>query len=300
MKVSLLLLIAGAVCSGVNILYAQEAKDYWNSRTMLIPYRLPPAPVGYDPEYIDLDGDGDPDVLRTVTAGNVPVQWIDDGDDMPAGALEGDLDNDCLMIDRNRDGEYGGYGDLIVDWVGKDRAGNPAMQVVVDIPEKNRLNYGSGHYMWVIDTDNDNVFNYIDWNTFTLRCWIHNGTSDFFEDYNGKSTFLKIHSSPDRINDLRMNWENPFLFYDPDKDGLTEQAIRFCDTPKVVKCVHSLLMRLSARRGCVHKERICSRRNGLLYAVSCSGIWRVLSVPDRSLTGCRGYIFRLSPRGRRR
>lgn len=235
MKVSLLLLIAGAVCSGVNILYAQEAKDYWNSRTMLIPYRLPPAPAGYEPEYMDLDGDGDPDVLRTVTAGNIPVQWIDDDDDMSVGALEGDLDNDCLMIDRNRDGEYGGYGDLIVDWVGKDGAGNPAMQVVVDIPEKGRLNYGSGHYMWVIDTDNDNVFNYIDWNTFTLRCWIHNGQCDFFEDYSGNSTFLKIHSSPERINDLRMNWENPFLFYDPDGDGLTEQAIRFCDTPRIVK-----------------------------------------------------------------
>ena len=44
------------------------------------------------------------------------------------------------MIDRNKDGVYGGYGDLIIDWVGEDEDGNPAMQVVVDnIPEANRM-----------------------------------------------------------------------------------------------------------------------------------------------------------------
>ncbi|MDR2040015.1 MAG: hypothetical protein LBQ60_18995 [Bacteroidales bacterium] len=212
---------------------APDKKNYWNEKTLLIPYRLPPAPQGYKPTYIDLDGDGDPDVLRTVTSDGTPVQWIDDDDDMQYGDLEGDTDNDCLMIDRNRDGIYGGYGDLIIDWVGEDEDDNPAMQVVVDnVPETKRMTGNAGHYMWVIDTDKDNVFNYIDWNTFQLRCWIHNGTSDFYEDYHGKSAFLKIHGTPDRMNDVRMNWENPFLFYDPDNDGLTEMAIRFCDYPK--------------------------------------------------------------------
>lgn len=235
-----LLLAAGSLLLTAQGLSAQadkqENKKYWNANTLLIPYRLPPAPAGYKPTYIDLDGDGDPDILRTVTANGIPVQWIDDDDDMQQGDLEGDTDNDCLMIDRNKDGVYGGYGDLIIDWVGEDEDGNPAMQVVVDnIPEQNRMKTGNGHYMWVIDTDKDDVFNYVDWNTFTLRCWIHNGLSDFYEDYNGKSAFMKIHSTTERVNDVRMNWENPFLFYDPDNDGLTEMAIRFCDTPKIVK-----------------------------------------------------------------
>ena len=53
------------------------------------------------------------------------------------------------MIDRNKDCVYGGYGDLIIDWVGEDEDGNPAMQVVVDnIPEANRMKTGNGHYMW--------------------------------------------------------------------------------------------------------------------------------------------------------
>ena len=240
MKPITLLLAAGSLLLCAQGLSAQTdgsgKKEYWNANTLLIPYRLPPAPAGYKPTYIDLDGDGDPDILRTVTANGIPVQWIDDDDDMQYGDLEGDTDNDCLMIDRNKDGVYGGYGDLIIDWVGEDEDGNPAMQVVVDnIPEANRMKTGNGHYMWVVDTDKDDVFNYIDWNTFTLRCWIHNGLSDFYEDYNGKSTFMKIHSTTERVNDVRMNWENPFLFYDPDNDGLTEMAIRFCDSPKIVK-----------------------------------------------------------------
>ena len=240
MKPITLLLAAGSLLLSAQGLSAQTdgsgKKEYWNANTLLIPYRLPPAPAGYKPTYIDLDGDGDPDILRTVTANGIPVQWIDDDDDMQYGDLEGDTDNDCLMIDRNKDGVYGGYGDLIIDWVGEDEDGNPAMQVVVDnIPEANRMKTGNGPYMWVVDTDKDDVFNYIDWNTFTLRCWIHNGLSDFYEDYNGKSTFMKIHSTTERVNDVRMNWENPFLFYDPDNDGLTEMAIRFCDSPKIVK-----------------------------------------------------------------
>lgn len=240
MKPITLLLAAGSLLLSAQGLSAQTdgsgKKEYWNANTLLIPYRLPPAPAGYKPTYIDLDGDGDPDILRTVTANGIPVQWIDDDDDMQYGDLEGDTDNDCLMIDRNKDGVYGGYGDLIIDWVGEDEDGNPAMQVVVDnIPEANRMKTGNGHYMWVVDTDKDDVFNYIDWNTFTLRCWIHNGLSDFYEDYNGKSTFMKIHSTTERVNDVRMNWGNPFLFYDPDNDGLTEMAIRFCDSPKIVK-----------------------------------------------------------------
>lgn len=232
------LLTAATMLLSVPELSAQTnsggEKNYWNEKTLLIPYRLAPGAADQKPTYIDLDGDGDPDVLRTVTTNGIPVQWIDDDDDMQYGDLEGDTDNDCLMVDRNKDGIYGGYGDLIVDWVGEDDEGNPAMQVVVDnIAEKNRIYPSNGHYMWVIDTDKDNIFNYIDWHNFSLRCWIHNGLSDFYEDYHGQSAFMKIHSTPERLNDVRMNWENPFLFYDPDKDGLTEMAIRLCDFPKV-------------------------------------------------------------------
>ena len=203
---------------------------YWNQHLQVLPYRLAPAPAGYKPQYVDLDGDGDPDILKTITVDSIPVMWIDDDDDMKYGDLEGDIDNDCLLIDRNKDGVYGGIGDLIVDWVG-GTATQPPMQLIVDYPkvQKNTI-WPNGHYMWVLDNDHDGVFNYIDWNTLQLESWAHSGNSDFFPDYSGKSTFMKVHAATNRIENLEMNWENPFLFYDPDHDGLSEMAVRLVDS----------------------------------------------------------------------
>lgn len=209
---------------------ASEQTPYWNQHLEIVPYRLAPAPSGYKPQYVDLDGDGDPDILKTVTNDSIPVMWIDDDDDMKYGDQQGDIDHDCLLIDRNADGVYGGIGDLIVDWVGgtKDQ---PPMQLICDYPkvQKNTI-WPNGHYMWVLDTDHDGVFNYINWNTLQLESWRHSGNSDFFPDYSGNSMFMKVHAATNRIENPEMNWENPFLFYDPDHDGLSEMAIRLVDS----------------------------------------------------------------------
>ena len=53
-------------------------------------------------------------------------------------------------------------------------------------------------------------------------------------DYSGQSAFLKIHAATYNMQDVRLNWENPFLFYDEDGDGLSEMAIRLVDSPKKV------------------------------------------------------------------
>lgn len=205
---------------------------YWNLNTQLFPFRLPPASEKHKPQYVDLNGDGKPDVLRTVTSAGIPVQWIDDDGTMKYGDTEGSTTNGCLMIDVNRDGIYGGYGDLIIDWVAADENGNPAMMAIVENCKEDEKLKSRGHYMWLIDTDNDGIGGCIDWNTLQLRNWLHGGTSKFLTDYHGQTAFLKMHESPDKINDPRLNWETPFLFYDPDGDGLTEMAIRLLDTPE--------------------------------------------------------------------
>lgn len=212
---------------------AQGKTNYWNSNTPLVAYRLPPPPVGYEPTQEDLDGDGDPDIIRSVTIRNTPILWIDDDDDMEFGDLEGDTDSDCLLIDVNKDGKYGDRGDVAVDWIDTDGDGDADMQAYVEnSTDDNPKMWGEGHhYFWVLDTDHDHVFNYIDWNTFEVRAWLHEGGSNFLEDYNGQSTFLKLHSSTYYMNDVRLNWENPFLFYDHDEDGLSEMAIRVLDNP---------------------------------------------------------------------
>ncbi len=221
----------------------------WNTSTKLNIYRpLQPMP-GTKPVFVDLDDDGDPDVMKYTTSNGFPVQWIDDDDDMKVTDTEGDTDNDCLMADVNKDGKYGSHSDAIVDWVDSNNDGVADIQVFSEYAsEKDKDKpWGPGHFMINMDLDKDNILNYIDWNTFQVRCWIHDGKSDFFEDYSGQTLFLKIHASPQNINDLRLNWENPFLFYDIDKDGLTESAIRFLDRPTYGKPGDKYLTNLTGK-----------------------------------------------------
>ena len=220
-----------AVSTAQALPYDQK---YWNQKLQIEPFRLPLPPVGYQVEYIDLNGDGKPDAIKSVTVNDTPILWLDDDGNMKEGDIEGDMINDCLLIDRNKDGIYGGQGDLIIDWVDTDDDGKADMQIVIEYPEKNTGEvWPNGHYMIMRDLDKDNIFNYINWNDFSLRCWDKNGFGDFYEDYSGQTMFMKIHTSTYDIKDLRLNWENPFLFYDEDGDGLTEMAIRFVDSPKI-------------------------------------------------------------------
>ena len=220
-----------AVSAAQALPYDQK---YWNQKLQIEPFRLPLPPVGYQVEYIDLNGDGKPDAIKSVTVNDTPILWLDDDGNMKEGDIEGDMINDCLLIDRNKDGIYGGQGDLIIDWVDTDDDGKADMQIVIEYPKKNTGEvWPNGHYMIMRDLDRDNIFNYINWNDFSLRCWDKNGVCDFYEDYSGQTMFMKIHTSTYDIKDLRLNWENPFLFYDEDGDGLTEMAIRFVDSPKI-------------------------------------------------------------------
>lgn len=215
--------------------YAQKSGDYWNNRLQIVSFRLPPPPIGYQPKLKDINGDGKPDVIYSITRDSIPVMWIDDDGDMMWDDFEGDTKNDCLLIDRNRDGIYGGQGDLIIDWVDTDGDGKADMQFVIEYPKvRTGEVWPNGHYMIVLDLDHDNIFNYIDWNTMQLKSWDKVGVCDFYTDYSGHTAFLKIHASTYNMEDLRLNWENPFLFYDKDGDNLSEMAIRILDSTKHV------------------------------------------------------------------
>jgi hypothetical protein len=200
---------------------------------LLLSFRLPFPPADYQPRLADMNGDGKPDVIYSLTCDSIPILWIDDDGDMKWTDLEGDTNSDCLLIDRNRDGKYGGQGDLIIDWVDTNNDGKADMQIAVEYPAK-RTNevWPNGHYMIVLDTDNDNIFNYIDWNKMQIQSWDKTGIAGFYTDYSGQTAFMKIHAATYNMTDLRLNWENPFLFYDKDGDGRSEMAIRLLDSTK--------------------------------------------------------------------
>jgi len=249
MKATITILITLGCLLTANIRTNAQTIVPWNTKTKLNSYRPVQPTPGTKPEFIDLDNDGDPDLMKYTTANGFPVQWIDDDDDMKATDVEGDTDNDCLMADVDKNGNYGSHSDAIIDWVDTDNDGKANIQIFSEYAKEKDKDkpWGPGHFMINMDLDKDDILNYIDWNTFQVRCWIHDGKADFFEDYSGHTLFLKIHASPQNINDLRLNWENPFLFYDVDKDGLTESAIRLLDRPTYGKPGDKFLTNLTGK-----------------------------------------------------
>lgn len=215
-----------------------NAQDYWNNGTQLQPFRFPMFPSDARIEALDLNGDGTQDGIKSVIHGDIPVLWLDDDGNMRNGDAEGDFVNDCILVDRNKDGKY----DFIVKHVDLNDDGVADMQIILDYPVGKQWpkEWNSPHYMVVIDEDRDGVFNYVDWNTISLQCWEKNGLSDFYTDYSGNTMFLKAHRVTNDLMDLRYNWENPFIFYDYDGDGLSEIALRFCDQPYVDEQASSL------------------------------------------------------------
>ena len=215
---------------GINSVSHAQMKSVKES--CIASFRMPLPPPGFKPKLEDLNGDGNPEAIYSMTGDSVPILWIDDDRDMKWTDIEGDMDNDCLLIDRNKDGIYGGDGDLVIDWVDSDNDGKADLQIVMDYPAVHATEvWPNGHVMILLDTDKDNIFNYIDWNTYQIKSWNKSGRAAFYTDYSGQSAFTKMHVATYNMGDLRLNWENPFLFYDPDKDGLSEIAVRLLDSP---------------------------------------------------------------------
>ena len=85
--------------------------------------------------------------------------------------------------------------------------------------------------MLFLDVEKDGVLGWQDWQTFNFgnSNWDYTNTHDWLPDYHGDGMFLKIHRPPQALPDPRLNWENPFAFYDTDGDGLTEMGMRWLD-----------------------------------------------------------------------
>ena len=182
----------------------------------------------------DKDGDGKPDIIERWWNGK-RVRWLDENGDMQPGDTRGDQVADVLQVDMDGDGNYDGLSDINVKWADTDGDGIPDVQAFVVQPDKwNDTMMPWAHGIWMVfqNFDKKGVLGWMDWQKFNFDCWGHTGKTDWLPNYGGHSVFLKIHSPVFALNDPRLNWENPFAFYDFDDDGAPEMAIRWLDPPK--------------------------------------------------------------------
>ena len=182
---------------------------------------------------LDVDKDGKPDIIERWWNGK-RVRWLDENGDMLPTDTRGDQLADVLQVDKNGDGLYDGPNDLNVKWADNDRDGKPDLQAwVTQSPEwsKDKWSASGSHWMLFIDVEKDGVLGWLDWEKFDFGNdnWGYTGTTNWLPDYNGNAVFLKIHRPPQSLPDPRLNWENPFAFYDFDGDGASEMAMRWLD-----------------------------------------------------------------------
>jgi hypothetical protein len=182
---------------------------------------------------VDVNNDGRPDIIERWWNGK-RVRWLDENGDMLPTDTRGDQVADVLQIDKNGDGLYDGPLDINVKWADNDGDGKADMQVWVTQPPEwgpDKFSASEAHWMIFIDVEKDGVLGYLDWEKFDFANanWGYTGTTNWLPDYNGDAIFLKVHRPPQSLPDPRLNWENPFAFFDFDGDGLSEMTMRWLD-----------------------------------------------------------------------
>ncbi|MDD3061295.1 MAG: DUF4861 family protein [Massilibacteroides sp.] len=168
--------------------------------------------------YVDCDDDGKPDevwfidtdIRHTTERSPLLVRAIDRDKDMSENG-EPDLDNDLYIVDWHADGKI----DAIIEYIDNDGDQDVDIMHMFFYDE----NYGL-RVWWCRDDGDDNLLWYnVDYAYFQNLC-------EFKTHFGGDESFACMYISPGDDH-----WtpflENPFFFYDEDKDGITEEVLRF-------------------------------------------------------------------------
>jgi hypothetical protein len=182
---------------------------------------------------LDIDHDGKPDILERWWNGK-RVRWLDENGDMLPTDTRGDQVGDVMQIDKNDDGIYDSETDINIKWADNDGDGRADLQAFVTQGRawsNGKFDPAESHWMVFIDVEKDGVLGWLDWQKYDFGNdnWGYTGMTDWLPDYNGDAIFLKVHRPPQSLPDPRLNWENPFAYYDFDGDGVSEMAMRWLD-----------------------------------------------------------------------
>lgn len=225
---------------------------------------------------LDIDKDGKPDILERWWNGK-RVRWLDENGDMLPTDTRGDQVGDVMQIDKNGDGIYDSATDINIKWADNDGDGQADLQAFVTQGRQwadGKYDPAESHWMVFIDVEKDGVLGWLDWQNYDFGNdnWGYTGTSDWLPDYNGNAIFLKVHRPPQSLPDPRLNWENPFDFFDFDGDGLSEMAIRWLDpVPPLDKDVTKLSGVLSEAFATFDLDNDSTKGNETDYDMSLRG-----------------------------
>jgi hypothetical protein len=225
---------------------------------------------------LDINNDSQPDILERWWNGK-RVRWLDENGDMRPTDTRGDQVGDVMQIDKNGDGLYDSELDINIKWADNDGDGRADLQAFVTQGREwsnGKFNPANSHWMVFIDVEKDGVLGWLDWEKFDFDSdnWGYTGTSDWLPDYNGDAIFLKVHRPPQSLPDPRLNWENPFAFYDFDGDGASEMVMRWLDpVPALDKDVTKLSGVLSEAFATFDLDNDSTKGNETDYDMSLRG-----------------------------
>ncbi len=188
--------------------------------------------------YRDTDNDQIPDEIWYIDLSKrhpekycpLLVKVVDEDHDLKEGE-EGDLDSDLYLADWNADGII----DSAVDYTDLDRDQDvDEMSIYFYQPKNEYFKEAVLRSWWGRDEGDDNLLWYdiaytYDQSLCEYRC--HFGGDEIFVAF----------ALPLKGKEWIPYWENPFVFFDHDGDGASEEVVRFCGIERDIENIrHSL------------------------------------------------------------